>query len=96
VQQVERVHGTLGQLLAELDAQAIVWLDRAISTDPTYPDARVFRAILRRNAGDLAGAQSDLAAVDTDRIPTFMQNMVESVRAEVEAGLAGASTTTAP
>lgn len=81
---------------AQLDDQARVWLDQAISTDPGYPDARVFRAILRRNAGDFAGAQSDLDAVDTSSIPTFMQSMVESVRTEVAAGLSGSTTTTAP
>ncbi len=81
---------------AQLDQQAVGWLDQAIQTDPAYPDARVFRAILRRNAGDFAGAQSDLSAVDTAKIPTFMQSMVESVRTEVAAGLSGSTTTTAP
>jgi tetratricopeptide (TPR) repeat protein len=88
--------GASAEQAAQLDAEAMKWLDQAIVTDPTYPDARVFRAILRRNAGDYAGAQADLAAVDDTQIPPFMQNMITSVRAEVQAGLTGSTTTTAP
>jgi tetratricopeptide (TPR) repeat protein len=79
---------------AQLDAQALEWLDRAVATDSTYADARVFRAILHRNAGDFPAAQADLAAVDDTQIPPFMQNMITSVRSDVAAGLAGATTTT--
>jgi tetratricopeptide (TPR) repeat protein len=88
--------GASAEQAAQLDAEAMKWLDQAIATDPTYPDARVFRAILLRNAGDYAGAQVDLAAVDDTQIPPFMQNMITSVRADVQAGLTGSTTTTAP
>ena len=81
--------GASADQAAQLDAEAMRWLDQAITTDPTYPDARVFRAILLRNVGDYAGAQADLDAVDDSQIPPFMQNMVTSVRAEVQAGLTG-------
>lgn len=88
--------GASTEQAAQLDAEAMLWLDRAISTDPTYSDARVFRAILHRNAGDYASAQADLAAVDDTQIPPFMQNMITSVRTDVQAGLNGSSTTTTP
>jgi hypothetical protein len=65
-----------------------------VAADPTYADARVFRAILERNAGDFAAAQADLDALDVSQIPQYMQSMVEQVRTEVQAGLAGATPTT--
>jgi tetratricopeptide (TPR) repeat protein len=84
------------QAAAQLDPEARQWLDRAIATDPTYPDARVFRAILERNAGEFAAAQADLDAVVDSQIPPFMQNMITSVRNDVAAGVSGSTTTTAP
>ena len=78
-----------------LGARTIVGaLDEAIAADPTYADARVFRAILERNAGQFAAAQADLAAVDMKAIPAYMTNMIDSVRKDVAAGLAGTTTTT--
>jgi tetratricopeptide (TPR) repeat protein len=71
----------------QLDAQAIDYLNRAISVNPTYSDARVFRAILERNAGQFAAAKADLDAVDMSAIPPYMTNMITSVRTDVEAGL---------
>lgn len=69
---------------AQLDVQARSYLDRAIAIDPAYADARVFRAILERNAGQFAAARADLDAVDMDAIPPFMINLVNSVRRDVE------------
>ena len=71
---------------AQLDAQARTYLDRAIAIDPSYSDARVFRAILERNAKQYAAAKADLDAVDMNAIPPYMTNMIQSVRAEVAAG----------
>lgn len=70
---------------AQLDAQALEGLDEAIAIDPTYSDARVFRAILERNAGQWAAAQADLDAIDMKEIPPYMTSMVDSVRADVAA-----------
>ena len=72
---------------ARLDTQARAFLDQAIAIDPTYADARVFRAILERNAKQYAAAKADLDAVDMDAIPPFMTTMVESVRRDVDAAL---------
>lgn len=72
---------------AQLDAQARTYLDRAIAIDPTYADARVFRAILERNAGQYAAAKADLDAVDMTAIPPSMTTMIDSVRRDVETAL---------
>jgi tetratricopeptide (TPR) repeat protein len=69
---------------AQLDVQARAFLDRAIAIDPTYADARVFRAILERNAKNYVAAKADLDAVDMNAIPPFMINMIDSVRRDVE------------
>lgn len=69
---------------AQLDAQAKSYIDRAIAIDPNYADARVFRAILERNAKQYAAAKADLDAVDMSAIPPFMVNLVNSVRRDVE------------
>ena len=74
---------------SQLDAQAYAGLTEAIGVDPTYADARVFRAILERNAGRFTEASADLAAVDMKAIPPFMVNLVDSVKADVAAGRTG-------
>jgi tetratricopeptide (TPR) repeat protein len=70
----------------QLDTQARAYLDRAIAIDPAYSDARVFRAILERNAKQYAAAKVDLDAVDMNTIPPYMTNMIDSVRNDVESG----------
>jgi len=88
--------GSSSAQATQLDEQARQWLDQAVTTDPTYADARVFRALMRSAAGDYTGAQADLDAVDTTQIPTFMTSTVDDLRSQVRAGLAGAPTTTSP
>jgi tetratricopeptide (TPR) repeat protein len=80
----------------QFDERAMEYLDQAVAADDTFADARVFRAILRTDAGDFAAAQADLDAVDPEQIPTFMTSRVDELRAEVAAGLAGTPTTAAP
>lgn len=74
---------------AQLDAQALQGLDEAIAIDPKYSDARVFRAILGRNAGRWAAAQADLDAIDMTAIPPYMTTMVNAVKADVAAKRTG-------
>ncbi len=69
----------------QLDAKARQYLNEAIATDPTYSDARVFRAILERNAGEWAAAKIDLDAIDMNAIPLYMTQMVNSVKDDVAA-----------
>ena len=71
---------------AEFDRQALEYLDEAIAIDPLYSDARVFRAILERNAGEFGAAKADLDAIDMNAIPMYMIKMVNSLREDVAAG----------
>ena len=71
---------------AQFDVQAREFLNEAIATDPTYSDARVFRAILERNAGEFAAAKADLDAIDMNAIPMYMIQMVNGVKEDVAAG----------
>ena len=71
---------------ADLDRQALEYLDEAIAIDPLYSDARVFRAILERNAGEVGAAKADLDAIDMNAIPMYMIQMVNSLREDVAAG----------
>jgi tetratricopeptide (TPR) repeat protein len=71
---------------ADLDRQALEYLDEAIAIDPLYSDARVFRAILERDAGEFGAAKADLDAIDMNAIPMYMIKMVNSLREDVAAG----------
>jgi tetratricopeptide (TPR) repeat protein len=71
---------------ADLDRQAVEYLDEAVAIDPLYSDARVFRAILERNAGEFGAAKADLDAIDMNAIPMYMIQMVNSLREDVAAG----------
>lgn len=73
-------------IASQLDQQALTYLNEAIATDPRYSDARVFRAILERNAGNFAAAQADLDQIDMNAIPTYMIQMVNGVKEDVAAG----------
>lgn len=84
--------GSTADQATQLDAEALKGLDEAVATDPTFADARVFRASMRSGTGDFDGAQADLDAVEPSQIPTFMTSLVDQLRAEVAAGLAGTPT----
>ena len=73
-------------IAADFDRQALEYLNEAIAIDPLYSDARVFRAILERNAGDFAAAKVDLDAIDMNAIPMYMIQMVNGVKEDVAAG----------
>ncbi len=73
------------QQKAQLDAEAMSWLDRAIEAKPDYADPHVFKAILLRNDGRLDEARAELAEVRADQIPPFMQSMVSGLRSSLEA-----------
>jgi tetratricopeptide (TPR) repeat protein len=70
---------------ADFDAEALRGLDRAITVNPTYTDARIFRAIIHDGAGRSTEAAADLAAVDASQIPPGMAEMVDALRARVGA-----------
>ncbi len=77
-----------GQAGTDLDTASLEWLTRAVDTDPTYPDARIFRAILLDNAGRPDEARADLDSVDPAALPAQMAQLVESLRARLDASAA--------
>ena len=70
------------------------YLDRAIALDPTYPDARVFRAIAYKDQQRYVEARADLEVVDQGQIPVAMAPLIESLRAELEAATESPTPTT--
>ncbi|MEM7095532.1 MAG: tetratricopeptide repeat protein [Actinomycetota bacterium] len=77
--------GWLTSRLGEGDG--LVDLDEAISIDPQYPDARVFRAIVLDGQQRFEDAAADLAALDTLTAPDEMLALVE--RSGLRASVAG-------
>lgn len=71
----------------DLDAEALEWLNRAVETEPDYPDARVFRAVVLDSLGRPVEALADLDAIDVNAMPTHLTQLVESRRAAIEAEL---------
>lgn len=68
-----------GDQAVELMASAGTYLDRAVSIDPTFPDARAFRAVFydRLGQSDLACAEvADLLALDP---PPFFVNQTSAL-----------------
>lgn len=54
-------------------------LDQAVSLDPSYADARVFRAVVRRDLGRIDDARADLAAFDALNPPQLMRTLVDQM-----------------
>lgn len=66
--------------------QATDLLADAVAADPTYPDARVFSALLARNRGEFARALEHVAAFDrVEAVPQQMTMLVDNaaLRSEV-------------
>jgi tetratricopeptide (TPR) repeat protein len=75
------------------------WLERAVAADPTFPDARVFRAIvLLRDRDDPAAAKAELDAFYAADPSAGMRQLADPLRAEVDTALAAgvSGTTTTP
>jgi tetratricopeptide (TPR) repeat protein len=70
-------------------ARALEQLDAAVKVEPTYADARVFRAIVLRDLGRPQQALDDLNALQPGSIPQFMTDMVGQVRSSLEQQLGG-------
>ena len=73
----------------QLDDDALASLNRAIEVDPSYADARIFRAIIFQRQGRNAEAAVDLDAVDPSQVPPGMRDMVDGLRAQVGSVLDG-------
>lgn len=64
----------------ELYDSAVTSIDKAIAIDPSYPDARVFRAVIADRQGDEARACAELEVLDTLNAPVMMDQLTESLR----------------
>ncbi len=53
------------------------FLERSVLADPTYPDARVFAAVVALDAGDIDAATAHLAALDDLDAPPFIEQLVQ-------------------
>jgi tetratricopeptide (TPR) repeat protein len=71
------------------DAAAMADVDDAISLDPAYPDARVFKAIMLVRAGDFASASAQMQVFDSLDAPAFMLQVIEinELREHIVAGV---------
>jgi thioredoxin-like negative regulator of GroEL len=65
------------------------FVDRSIAADPTYPDARAFKAVILTDEGDVDGALAQLATLDTLHPSALITSLVAPLKAQL-----AASTTT--
>jgi tetratricopeptide (TPR) repeat protein len=68
----------------QLDQDALTSINRAVTVDPTYADARIFRAIIFQRQGRNADAAADLDAVDPAKIPPSMTEMVDGLKSQLQ------------
>jgi tetratricopeptide (TPR) repeat protein len=76
--------------LAGLKDEGLSYVDRAIASDPTYPDAHFFRGMmLWQDKGDPAGAVDEFRLFLANNPPQAMVSLVEDAltRAAAEAGI---------
>ncbi|MCC5953816.1 MAG: hypothetical protein JJU45_17115 [Acidimicrobiia bacterium] len=71
------------------DDEALALLDEAVAIDPDYGDARVFRALVRRDLGDAEGALADLDSLSIDAVPSMMIEQVTTVAADLRRSVVG-------
>ena len=77
-----------------LRAQALKYLQQALDVAPTDGTSLVFLAVLYGDLGEPASALDTLAKVPAGSVPDFMASTVDTFRTEMQAQLAGATTTT--
>lgn len=89
-------------VLAGLFDEAQPYFDQAIALDPDYPDVRAFQAVSYARQGRTDEAEAAIEAFEATDPPAAMAQLVEGLRAQLEAGGAdgagvpAAPTTTAP
>lgn len=79
--------------LADLYVEARDQLDRAVELDPQYADARAFQVVVAVWEQRWEEAARQLALFDDLDAPADVTRLVETQRAEIEAGLAGEAPT---
>lgn len=73
---------------------AVGFLGRAVESDPRYPDARVFRAIVATRSGDVAAADRELDILERLNPPADVAALARPLRQEVDTALRRSTTTT--
>jgi tetratricopeptide (TPR) repeat protein len=70
-----------------LAADGYGWIDRAVTADPTYPDALAFRAIVHRDLGQDDRALADLDALEALDPPPIISDLISqfAIRESIEA-----------
>ncbi len=68
----------------ELLDSAVVFLDEAIAADPTFGDARVFRAVVHDRQGEVDDALAQLDVFDELDAPPDAQQLADSLRERLE------------
>jgi tetratricopeptide (TPR) repeat protein len=68
-------------------ADAGATFDKVVALDPTYPDVYVFRAVLKKNAGDFAGAQHELDTLYSLNPPASLVDTMQSMGLDEEIAL---------
>jgi tetratricopeptide (TPR) repeat protein len=61
--------------------------DKVVALDPTYPDVYVFRAVLKKNAGDFAAAQHELDTLYSLNPPASLIDTMQSMGLDQEIAL---------
>ncbi len=61
--------------------------DRVVALDPTYPDVYVFRAVLKKNASDFAGAQQELDTLYSLNPPASLLDTLQNMGLDQEIAL---------
>jgi hypothetical protein len=79
---------------ADLVDRGEAFLDRAIAADPDYVDPYCFKAIIQfRYRGDAAAAKGPVETCLAADPPQAVRGLVEGLRAEIDAALAGGAST---
>jgi hypothetical protein len=83
-----------GSQRSQLQAEALASLQAALRTSPTDPTSLVFMAVLLGDLGRPQDALAELAKVPKGQLPSFMSGTIDQFKAQMQAQLAGGSTTT--
>jgi tetratricopeptide (TPR) repeat protein len=82
-----------GAQRSQLQAESLASLQQALRTSPTDGTSLVFMAVLLGDLGKPQAALDELAKVPAGQLPSFMSGTIDQFRAQMQAQLAGRSTT---
>lgn len=76
----------MSEQAAELFEVSRDFIDRAIAVDPSFPDARAFRAVVADRQGDPETACRELAALQALDAPPMMDQLTSTLEARLDCG----------